>query len=531
MADNNGHGAASFNWRHQLFVALLMAALVAFRMGYKQWVIPSGPLQDSNILFSPIPGILLAWIILRRGAHLATGVFAGGLVTHLLFAPSAGQALIFALDETAYVVLAGLLLRWAGFFSLPRIPGARFLSMLVVVGGVVPTLITSLPTCWLIAEARFGSLPFRDGYLQWCLGEIKGELVLTPFVLLLGRRGAIREHLQRPWELVLLVGAELIVMKEWTIASMLETNLVMASVAGWGVTLFLGFCCVIRCGVGGVIVANVVIAIVMGYLQVHIANTQGLPVSDPLLVGFYAEVCIIMSLMLVVAGGFYDYKRAEQALHSISGHILNTQEGERHRLSANLHDGALQTITAALRHLVNNPRWSGEKEIQATVQGLQAGIRELRDTIVGLRPEMLEQSTFAEVLNHHCEQTEVQANVDVLFFDEAEGLADNLSLHAREHLFRLAQEAISNAVRHGQALHVEVTLTRRPGSPPRLRLEIADDGKGFDPTRERLVPDRPHLGLRVMQERALLIDGRMNIDSTPGAGTRITIELPVPQVA
>ncbi|EIP97331.1 signal transduction histidine kinase [Opitutaceae bacterium TAV1] len=528
MTENGRFHGIRIDWRGQLRATLVTAATVAASMAYKRLVVGSPSVEDGYLMFWPVPGILLALVILRRGVHLAVGVFAGSLLVQALVIPSAGRALVYALDEAAYAALAGVLVRWFWPVSRPLIPSARFLSIMLVAGGVVPTLVTSLPACWLVAEARFGTLPFWTGYTQWCLGEIKGTLILTPLLLLLTRRGAFRESLSRPWELTVLVLAEVAVMVWWVVPSMVDSRIVMASVAGWGFTILIGFLVVVRCGVGGIILGNLVLAIAMGQMQVHMAEEMEL--TEAMLIGFNAEVCFVAGLALIIAGGFYDYRRAEQALHEVSARMLNAQEDERRHLAASLHDGASQTLASALMRLRNivapDPRLAADARLDQVVQDIARGIADLRRTLTGLRPEMLEQSAFADVLGNHCEQVEARSESEVLFFDEADGLADALPLGVREHLFRLAQEALANAVQHGRAPHIEVTLARRPGKPDRLSLEITDDGAGFDPTANEK-RDRPHLGLRVMRERALLIGARLEIGSSPGAGTRLDIELPV----
>ncbi|RRJ96765.1 sensor histidine kinase [Opitutaceae bacterium TAV4] len=521
-----------FDWRGQLWATLVTAAVMAASLAYRWLVIGNPSVEEGYLMFRPAPGILLALVILRRGTHLAAGVFAGSLLVGLLVIPSAGRALVYALSGGAHAALAGVLVRWFWPVSRPLIPSARFFSIMLVAGGVVPTFVTALPTCLLVAEARFGDVPFWTGYIQWCLGEFKGTLILTPLVLLLTRRGAFRESLSRPWELAGLVLAEVAVMVLWVVPSMVDAKIVLASVAGWGLTILIGFLVVVRCGVGGIILGNLVLATVMGQMQVHMAQ-EGSALSNAVLIGFHAEICFVAGLALIVAGGFYDYQRAEQALHEVSARMLNAQEDERRRLAASLHDGASQTLASALMRLRSviapDPRLAANERLEQVVQDMARGIGDLRRTLTGLRPEMLEQSAFADVLGNHCEQVEAGSESEVLFFDEVGGLADALPLGVREHLFRLAQEALSNAVQHGRAPHIEVTLARRPGKPDKqdwLRLEIRDDGAGFDPTANEK-RDRPHLGLRVMRERALLIGARLEIESSPGGGTQLVIELPV----
>jgi two-component system NarL family sensor kinase len=484
------------------------------------------PAEGGFFMFWPPSGIFLA-LILRRGVHLSLGILMGCLVAQMLMISSMERALIYALDDAIFAALAGLLMRRFWPVSHPLVSSVRFFLIMLFAGGVVPSLITSLPTCLLIAEARFGADPFWIGYVQWCLGEIKSVLVLTPLMLLLTRKEGLQTHLSRPWELVVFILIGITIITQWVIPSMADSRNVITSIAGWGLTILTAFLVVIRCGVGGIILGNVALAIVVGKMQVNVAYAEGLTLSDALLVGFHAEAYFVLGLILIAAGGLYDYKRAEQAIHDISASILTTQEDERRRLSSNLHDGAVQTITSALMHLAHDSQYASDKEVQQVIQRIRHGIQELRDTIKGLRPEMLEQSSFADVLSNHCRQVEAQSEANIFFSDRTNNLIDSLPIHIREHLFRLAQEAITNALHHGHAETVTLKLTLGKNKPDWIRMEIKDDGEGFDIT--AAIHVWPHMGLRIMQERALLIKAKLKIISEQETGTQIIVDLPIPR--
>jgi two-component system CheB/CheR fusion protein len=107
----------------------------------------------------------------------------------------------------------------------------------------------------------------------------------------------------------------------------------------------------------------------------------------------------------------------------------------------------------------------------------------------------------------------------------------NVSFHARcpvlisdnaaaTHLFRIAQEAISNAVKHGKALNVELEIDQKPNE---ILLSIKDDGAGFSPGQ-----DRGGMGLRIMAYRAEMIGGKLTVQSSEGRGTKVVCTVPVP---
>jgi signal transduction histidine kinase len=92
-------------------------------------------------------------------------------------------------------------------------------------------------------------------------------------------------------------------------------------------------------------------------------------------------------------------------------------------------------------------------------------------------------------------------------------------------LFRMCQEAVNNVARHAQAESVLIQVGVESG---KLRIEIEDDGRGFEAGAPRPAEDRPHWGLVGMQERAELLGGTARIDSSPGHGTRVEIVVPLP---
>lgn len=96
----------------------------------------------------------------------------------------------------------------------------------------------------------------------------------------------------------------------------------------------------------------------------------------------------------------------------------------------------------------------------------------------------------------------------------------DVSLELKETLYRIAQQALHNTIKHARAKRIALRLQHLDG---RLRLEVDDDGVGFDPT----MPYPGHLGLRSMRERAARLDGRLEIQSAPNGGTHIRAEFPL----
>jgi signal transduction histidine kinase len=146
----------------------------------------------------------------------------------------------------------------------------------------------------------------------------------------------------------------------------------------------------------------------------------------------------------------------------------------------------------------------------------EAGLSEMRALIFELRPESLQNEGLVAALTKQSDALRARHKLDVVTQFDSE---PDISLDAKEALYRIAQEAMQNIARHAHATRVELTLQRR-GS--QLVLEIRDNGKGFDASRG--FPG--HIGLQSMPERAAQIGGEFQIQSQPGAGTVITVRLP-----
>lgn len=147
---------------------------------------------------------------------------------------------------------------------------------------------------------------------------------------------------------------------------------------------------------------------------------------------------------------------------------------------------------------------------------------EVRRSVTDLRAAPLEGLTLGEAVRRLVEQTGREHGLKVQF--DLRGADRPLSPRMEMGVFRIAQEALTNAVNHAEARSLTVSLDLGEGLALQepLRLEIEDDGRGFNPAE----PPAGHFGLLGMRERARLLGGTLEIASAPGAGTRITLELP-----
>ncbi len=196
---------------------------------------------------------------------------------------------------------------------------------------------------------------------------------------------------------------------------------------------------------------------------------------------------------------------------------------ERQRLARELHDSvsqalygiALGTRTARLR-LGDDPQNAAEP-IDYVMSLAEAGLAEMRALIFELRPESLELEGVVAAIEKQAASTRARYKLDVV---TALGDEPDCALDVKEALYRIAQEALHNVVKHAQAQRVEVRLERDVAA---LVLTVRDDGRGFDATGQ--FPG--HVGLRSMPERAAKLGGTVVVESTPGSGTRVVARVPL----
>jgi signal transduction histidine kinase len=146
----------------------------------------------------------------------------------------------------------------------------------------------------------------------------------------------------------------------------------------------------------------------------------------------------------------------------------------------------------------------------------EAGLTEMRALIFELRPESIAQEGVVAAIGRQVAATQARYGVPVVaeLCEEPE-----ISLDAKEAIYRIAQESMHNTVKHARATRIDVRLRRTLDG---LELEIRDNGQGFDPSGE--YPG--HLGLRSMKERARDVGGELAVESEPGSGTTIRLTVP-----
>ncbi|MEV8537157.1 GAF domain-containing sensor histidine kinase [Streptomyces sp. NPDC051211] len=197
---------------------------------------------------------------------------------------------------------------------------------------------------------------------------------------------------------------------------------------------------------------------------------------------------------------------------------------ERSRLAHELHDAVAQKLFSlrltaqAATALVDRDPARAKQELHQVAALAAEAADELRAAVVELRPAALDEDGLVATLRNQIQVLDRAHTATVTF--TSEGVKALPAAH-EEALLRVAQEALHNALRHSGAEHVAVTLTR---DARRVALRISDDGSGFDPKTVRRAGR--HLGLVSMRDRASGAGGLLTVQSAPGAGTTIEMEIP-----
>jgi signal transduction histidine kinase len=217
-------------------------------------------------------------------------------------------------------------------------------------------------------------------------------------------------------------------------------------------------------------------------------------------------------------------EEAERLMRQLSQQLVATQEEERKNLSRELHDHVGQTLTALRMELgrIDRLRSAADSRVAGAVAECRLlvdnMVRTVRDLALGLRPSMLDDFGLQPALEWHVRDFGRRFGVPVEL--TVDGDFELLPEEHRTCVYRSVQEALTNCVRHARAAHIAVSVSRHADT---LTVSITDDGVGFTPAQRA-----GGLGLRGIEERVRELLGVLAIRSSPGAGTTLTMKVPVP---
>ncbi len=228
-----------------------------------------------------------------------------------------------------------------------------------------------------------------------------------------------------------------------------------------------------------------------------------------------ADISALQALANQTALALVNIRQTEQ-LHALYQHDVINQEAMQHHLARELHDQVLNQL-AALANQMDDQRFT--PQIQAAYQKT---VNSIRDMISGLRPSMLNYGLYS-ALEELVDDLNKQAAEKTGICLNLAGSSERYSPDVELQLFRIAQQAVHNALQHGGATRVELSGKLLPNS---VELSIIDNGKGFDipsPFDVISLLERQHFGLAGMYERAAIIHATIELQSRPGQGTHIIV--------
>lgn len=217
-------------------------------------------------------------------------------------------------------------------------------------------------------------------------------------------------------------------------------------------------------------------------------------------------------------------QRQQQALLDATEKVFEDRERERNTIAEEIHDSALQLLVGAAYasdnslHYLNDGQLDEARAALASSKGaIEDAIADLRLSLTDLRRSSIEQGGLMETIETFADQMRVLWAADI----RIEGHTEQeppipVSLAA----FQILQEGLTNALKHSESRSVVVRVGEHDGM---VHIEVEDNGPGFDVTAER---SAQHMGLKLMQERADRVGGRLELHSAPGTGTRLEAVLP-----
>jgi len=225
-----------------------------------------------------------------------------------------------------------------------------------------------------------------------------------------------------------------------------------------------------------------------------------------------------------------DIQQKELMQEALIKKVVSAQEDERQRLARELHDEIGQMLTSLLIGLKVLDGSEAPPEIHALNADMKNTVSQILDSIrdlaLELRPYILDDRGLVPALSNYARRCQTRFGIEVDFVTSG---MDGIRLPRETELsiYRIVQESLVNVVRHAQTERASVLLERRDHS---IVAIVEDTGQGFDLNEIMSYPDERHrLGLFGLKERAALVGGRLTIESTPGSGTTIFVEVPIPE--
>ncbi|HEX9130350.1 MAG TPA: sensor histidine kinase [Gemmatimonadaceae bacterium] len=377
---------------------------------------------------------------------------------------------------------------------------------------------------------QFWTLAWTAGLVRWLLHyparfspPLRAIEVLfisvTMFFMVLGSYDLIPS---KPWKQKFVVGATALVLLAYGVAAnLMEMPLELGYALFAAVLAFVGGCMLVAyrsTRLPGYVFAAVTCLYQLVLVGVMLVERGG-EIADSIIVPLY-NIPLILSIVVIA------HQRNRRQMRQLYMRLAHVEDDERRALHAELHDQVGANLSAlrlqldvAASLLSRNDASSAERHLGGARVIAAETIAMARDLMAGLRPPALDDFGLVAALRTLAESQSSRLNLQIdVAGDDVTPRPGRL---VESSLFRIAQEAVMNAARHASATRVAVALAERDG---RVILTVRDDGVGFDLDAPGTDPD--HWGLKSMRERARAIGGILHVQTAPGAGTRVTAEVP-----
>ncbi|WP_052631625.1 sensor histidine kinase [Pseudoxanthomonas suwonensis] len=528
LATPGKEGSPAFprvGWLGQVLMlaAAFLVGLVGQFISFKLWIRPV------NFSFAWIPGgVLLAILVLRPRREWPawlSGVLAGCVCVALWRQASLLQALGIYLPNFIGVVLVALYLQGGNGRIFDTVPGFSRYFLLAVL--LVPA-VTGLTTAALVHSSGFRpGFSLLDLWLSLAPNFAMGYLLIgTMLLAFAGIQG--RDVFQR-WArvaeaMLIAIGLLLLSIGLWILvpaSSVLLPLLLFAPVP-------LIMLAAMRFGSPGAALALFLVSVPAAWMGVYGGGQfrfDGEQMNAHVVQLWLLAVGFLVHALAIVSRQYESVRLLLTASHrharSLAGRLMQGQEEERSRIARELHDDVNQQIASlaiavsSLKRLSPDPVASGLDELHLSMLRLSEDVRRISHN---LHPGLLEHVGLGAALDVLVREAAERWDGQILY--EWEPGTSRPGTEATVCMYRIAQEALRNAIAHSQARHIRVQL--EAGGDGYL-LVVEDDGIGFDLEQIYLAGG---LGLLSMQERAALQGGRIIIVSNPGAGTQVRASIP-----
>jgi signal transduction histidine kinase len=498
-------------------VALYLAGVAAFTAGYYLIAQAGYALQFTGSITAIWPPVGLAVAVLYLGGlRWWPGIVVGDLIASEGGSPFVTEIVIAAANLAEATVATVLLWRLIG--RRAELDRLEQIARLLVAIAFATTISATVGSITLLVEGTIESDELGKIWRTIWIGDSAGALVVLPLILVWARFRPGPWHTGRVLEATAVV-AGVIGLSALVSASPRSLSYLVFPALIWAAVRFgpRGATLAVFCAAG---MAVWLTANNLGPFVRHSITQSALSTQLYIAVAAVTTLCLgaIVSERERSAADLVESRRRE----------LERASEERQRIARDLHDSVSQSLFSMTLHARTAERaltQSGQRAYGAVARELaqvgelsRAALAEMRALIFELRPGGLADEGLVAALTKHAGAVSAREGLPIEVTGPSERLP--ISAHSEEHLYRLGQEALANVSKHAAATHATVAVTNDGAN---VGLEVRDDGRGFDP--ETVYAG--HLGLTTMRGRVGEIGARMSIDSTPGRGTLVRVQLPI----